>query len=138
MLALGDLVTEVLEKARVVHDVFDTSMLDFVNIEQQEYGIRPRGTQLPNPNYAAVAEAMGAKGIRVEDPADVRGAVKDALAHRGGPVVLDVVVDKYALSMPAGVPFEAAESFTLSMLKQTLAGDLETVFKTGTHNVTLI
>lgn len=138
MLAIGDLVTEVQHKARVVHVVFNNSMLDFVNLEQEEFGMRPRGTDLPNPNYAAVAAAMGAKGIRVEKSADVKPAIQEALAHRDGPVVLDVVVDKYALARPAGVPFETVKGFTLSMFKQALAGDLEDVFKSATHNVKLL
>jgi thiamine pyrophosphate-dependent acetolactate synthase large subunit-like protein len=40
--------------------------LDFVNIEQQEARIIPFGVEFKNPNFAKVAEAMGAKGIRIE------------------------------------------------------------------------
>lgn len=138
MLALGDLWTEVLEKAPIVHVVVNNEMLDFVNIEQEEAGLKPHGTDLPNPDFAALANAMGAKGIRVEDPKDVRSAVQEALNHRGGPVVLDVRVDKYALSMPAGVPAETVKGFTLSMFKQAMAGDLENVFETGKRNIRLL
>ena len=43
-------------------------MLDFVNIEQQEAGFIPFGTDFVNPDFAKVAEACGARGIRIEEP----------------------------------------------------------------------
>lgn len=138
MLALGDLLTEVQRKAQVVHVVLNNSMLDFVNIEQQEAGMVPYGTDFQNPDFSKVAEAMGAKGIRVEDPAELRTAVQQALAHQGGPVVLDVLVDKYALALPAHVPADTAAGFTLSLAKQTLGGHLDEVLATATHNVRLL
>jgi len=51
---------------------------------------------------------MGAKGIRIEEPGDVREGLAEALAHRDGPVVVDVVVDPFALSMPSHTPLHAA------------------------------
>ena len=44
----------------------------------------------------------------------MREALAEALAHKGGPVVVDAVVDPYALSLPAHVPFHVAKGFTLS------------------------
>jgi pyruvate dehydrogenase (quinone) len=124
MLGLGDLITQVRYGARVVNVIFNNGQLDFVNIEQQEAGFIPFGTDMPNPDLAAVASALGARGIRVEEPGDVRGAVSEALAHQGGPVVLDVVVDPTALLIPSHVPRATAEGFTLSVIKRVLAGDL--------------
>ena len=43
-------------------------------------------------NFASIAEAMGAVGLRVEDPAEIAGALRAAFAA-GRPVVLDVVSD---------------------------------------------
>lgn len=138
MLALGDLLTEVERKAPVVHIVLNNGGLDFVKIEQQEGGIVPFGTDFVNPNFAAVAEAMGAKGIRIEKPGDVPEGLRAALAHTGGPVVVDVLVDPYALSIPGHVPARTAEGFTLSVAKQVLAGHLDEVVETAAHNVRLI
>ena len=81
---------------------------------------------------------MGAKGIRIEEPGDVREGLAAALAHKGGPVVVDVVVDSYALSLPSHVPFHAAKGFTLSLAKQVLNGKMDSVIKTIGHNVRLI
>jgi pyruvate dehydrogenase (quinone) len=81
---------------------------------------------------------MGAKGIRIEDPGDVRDGLAEALAHKGGPVVVDAVVDPFALSLPSHVPFHAAKGFTLSLAKQVLAGKMDTVIKTIERNVRLV
>jgi pyruvate dehydrogenase (quinone) len=138
MLALGDLLTEVQRRAHVVHVVLNNSGLDFVKIEQQEAGFVPFGTDFVNPDFAAIAEAGGAKGIRVEDPGDVREAIAAALAHAGGPVVVDVLTDPYALAIPAHVPAETAAGFTLSTARQVFGGRLDDVIETARHNARLI
>ena len=138
MLGLGDLLTQVQRKTPVVQIVLNNESLDFVNIEQQEAGFVPFGVDFKNPNFAKVAEAMGAKGIRIEEPGDVRDGIAEALAHKGGPVVVDAVVEPYALSLPAHVPFHVAESFTLSLAKQVLTGKMDSVIKTIECNIRLI
>jgi pyruvate dehydrogenase (quinone) len=138
MLALGDLLTQVERKTSVVHIVLNNESLDFVNIEQQEAGLVPFGVKFKNPNFARVAEAMGAKGIRLEEPADVKDALSEALAYKQGPVVVDAVVDPFALSLPSHVPFHAAKGFTLSMAKQVLSGNMDKVIKTIERNIRLV
>lgn len=138
MLGLGDLATQVQRKTPVLQIILNNESLDFVKIEQQEAGIVPFGVEFKNPNFAKVAEAMGAKGIRLEEPGDVREGLKEALAHNGGPVVVDAVVDPFALSLPSHVPFHAAKGFTLSMAKQVWNGKLDTVIKTIERNVRLV
>ncbi len=138
MLGLGDLLTQVQRKTPVVQIILNNESLDFVTIEQQEAGIIPFGTDFKNPNFAKVAEAMGAKGIRIEEPGDVKEGLAEALAYKGGPVVVDAVVDPYALSLPAHVPFHVAESFTLSLAKQALNGKMDSVIKTIERNIRLI
>ena len=138
MLALGDLLTQVERKTPVVQIVLNNELLGFVNIEQQEAGKVPFGTAFKNPNFAGVAEAMGAKGIRLEEPGDVKEALAEALAYKDGPVVVDAVVDPLALSLPAHVPFHTAKTFTLSLAKQVLHGRLDDVIQTIEHNVHLV
>jgi pyruvate dehydrogenase (quinone) len=138
MLGLGDLITQVQHKTRVVNVIFNNGMLDFVNIEQQEAGFVPFGTGFVNPDFSKVAEALGARGIRVEEPGDVRAALAAALAHTGGPVVVDVVVDPYALALPSHVPAATARGFTLSFAKQVLSGQMDDIIETVEHNVRLL
>ena len=59
MLAMGDLLTEVERKAPVIHIVFNNAMLDFVNIEQQEAGFTPFGTEFREPGLR-----QGCRGLR--------------------------------------------------------------------------
>jgi len=138
MLALGDLLTQVQRKTAVLQIILNNGSLDFVSIEQREAGIVPFGVEFENPNFAKVAEAMGAKGIRIEDPGDVRDGLAEALAHKGGPVVVDAVVDPFALSLPSHVPLHAAKGFTLSMAKQVWSGKMDDVIKTVERNVRLV
>jgi pyruvate dehydrogenase (quinone) len=138
MLGLGDLLTLVERKAPVVQIILNNESLDFVNIEQQEAGMIPFGVEFKNPNFARVAEAMGAKGIRIEEPGDVREGLAEALAYKDGPVVVDAVVDPFALSMPSHSPFHTVKGFTLSLAKQVLSGRMDAVIQTIERNVRLV
>src|SRR6202030_153216 len=129
MLGLGDLLTQVQRKTPVVQIILNNDSLNFVKIEQQEACFVPYGVKFKNPDFAKVAEAMGAKGIRIEEPGDVREGLAMALAHKDGPVVVDAVVDAYALSLPSHVPFHVAEGFTLSFAKQILSGKMDSVIE---------
>jgi pyruvate dehydrogenase (quinone) len=138
MLGLGDLLTQVERKTPVVQIILNNGSLDFVNIEQQEAGFIPFGVEFKNPNFARVAEAMGAKGIRIEEPDDVREGLAAALAHKSGPVLVDAVVDPLALSLPSHVPLHTVTGYTLSLAKQVLTGRMDTVIKTIERNVRLV
>jgi pyruvate dehydrogenase (quinone) len=81
---------------------------------------------------------MGAKGIRIEEPGDVREGLAEALAYKNGPVVVDAVVDPLALSLPSHVPFHTAKGFTLSFAKQVWNGKMDKVIKTMEDNVRLV
>ena len=79
--------------------VFNNGALGFIELEQKSSGFLDSGTELKNPNFAAMAEAVGIKGVRIEDPADVEGKLAEALAHPG-PVLVDAVVNRMELAMP--------------------------------------
>jgi pyruvate dehydrogenase (quinone) len=138
MLGIGDLLTQVERKTPVIHILLNNGSLDFVSIEQQEAGYIPYGVGFKNPNFAAVAEAMGAKGIRIEEPDAVSDGLTEALTHKSGPVVVDVLVDPYALAMPSHVPFHTMKGYTLSVAKQVLSGKMDSLVKTIAHNVRLL
>jgi pyruvate dehydrogenase (quinone) len=138
MLGMGDLLTQIERQTPVVQVILNNEKYDFVHIEQQEAGIIPFGVEFKNPNFAKVAEAMGAKGIRIEEPGDVREGLAEALAYKGGPVVVDAVVDPLALAMPSHSPFHTVKGFTLSFAKQVLSGRLDTVIKQLERNVGIV
>ncbi|HQJ09650.1 MAG TPA: biosynthetic-type acetolactate synthase large subunit, partial [Deltaproteobacteria bacterium] len=59
-----------------------------------------------SPDFVKLAQAYGASGIRVEKPADVKDAIREALSIKG-PVFVDFIVDPeedvYPM-VPAGAP----------------------------------
>jgi len=59
-------------------------------------------SDLAETNYAAVAQAFGCHGVRVEQPGELAGALKTALATPG-PSVVDVVVTRDPAKMLPGV-----------------------------------
>ena len=101
--------------------VFNNGALSFIELEQRASGFLSTGTELKNPNFAAMAEAVGIRGIRVEQPGDVETAIADALAHNG-PVLVDAVVSRAELSIPPKITVNMAKGFTLYMLKAILNG----------------
>jgi pyruvate dehydrogenase (quinone) len=101
--------------------VFNNGALGFIELEQKSTGILATGTELQNPNFAAMAEAVGVKGIRLEDPGDVEAGIAAALSH-DGPVLIDAVVSRSELAMPPAVTAEMAKGFTLYMMKAVMSG----------------
>ncbi|HET6223931.1 MAG TPA: thiamine pyrophosphate-dependent enzyme, partial [Dongiaceae bacterium] len=101
--------------------VFNNGALGFIELEQKSSGFLDTGTELKNPNFAAMAEATGVRGIRIEDPAEVKPKLAEALAH-DGPVLIDAVVNRMELAMPPKVTTEMAKGFTLYMLKAVMNG----------------
>jgi len=118
---MGDLLTLTQMELPVKVVVFHNSKLSMVDMEMASGGYLPIGTDLKNPNFAKMAEAVGIQGIRVEDPADLEGAVSRALAHRG-PALLDVMTNPEELSMPPKITLDQAYGFSLFMLKAVLSG----------------
>jgi pyruvate dehydrogenase (quinone) len=118
---MGDLLTLTQMDLPVKIVVFDNSKLSMVDMEMASGGYLPIGTDLKNPNFAKMAEAIGIQGIRVEDPADLEQGVKRALAHPG-PALLDVMTNPEELSMPPKITLDQAYGFSLFMLKAVLSG----------------
>jgi pyruvate dehydrogenase (quinone) len=101
--------------------VFNNGALGFIELEQKSTGFLPFGTEFKNPNFAAMAEAVGVRGIRLEDPGEVEAGIAGALTHNG-PVLVDAVVNRTELAMPPAVTVEMAKGFTLYMVKAVMSG----------------
>ncbi|MFZ0246289.1 MAG: thiamine pyrophosphate-dependent enzyme [Candidatus Binatus sp.] len=119
---MGDLLTLTQMELPVKVVVFHNSKLSMVDLEILSVGFLPTGTDLKNPDFAKMAEAVGILGIRVEDPADLEQAISRALAHRG-PALLDVLTNPQELSMPPKITLEEAYGFGLFALKAVLSGN---------------
>ena len=118
---MGDLLTLRQHNIPVKVVVFNNQALSFVELEMKAAGYPETGTGLDSPNFAAIAQAMGMEGIRVEDPADLESAMNQAFEH-DGPVIIDVVVNRQELSLPPKITYEQAQGFALWMMKVVLNG----------------
>jgi pyruvate dehydrogenase (quinone) len=101
--------------------VFNNGALGFIELEQKSTGFLPFGTDFKNPNFAAMAEAVGITGIRLEKPDEVEAGIAAALS-RDGPVLVDAVVNRTELAMPPSVSLEMAKGFTLYMVRAVMNG----------------
>jgi len=118
---MGDFLSMVQLGLPVKVVVFNNGALGFIELEQKSTGFLPTGTDFTNPNFAAMAEAVGVRGIRIEDPAEVEEGIAAALAHNG-PVLVDAVVSRTELAMPPAITVEMAKGFTLYMMKAVMSG----------------
>ncbi|MGX9790601.1 ubiquinone-dependent pyruvate dehydrogenase [Mycobacterium sp. MMS18-G62] len=130
----GELITLTQNRLPVKVIVFNNSSLNFVELEMKAAGIVNFGTDLVNPDFAAVAQAMGIFGRRVEQPADLQQALADAFAF-DGPALVDVVTARQELSIPPAITVEQAKGFSLYAIRTILAGRGDELLDLITTNV---
>ncbi|WP_406357604.1 pyruvate dehydrogenase [Streptomyces sp. NBC_01635] len=118
---MGDFLTLVQYDLPVKVVLFNNSSLSMVELEMLVAGLPSHGTALKNPDFAAVARACGAHGVRVEKPKELAGALKAAFKHKG-PALVDIVTDPNALSIPPKISKEMVTGFALSASKMVLDG----------------
>jgi pyruvate dehydrogenase (quinone) len=114
--------------------VFNNGALGFIELEQKSTGFLDFGTDFKNPNFAAMAEAVGIRGIRLEDAADVVPGIEAAFAH-DGPVLIDAVVNRQELAVPPKITVEMAKGFSLYMVKAIVNGRADEVLDMGLSNL---
>ena len=130
---MGDFISLAQLKLPVKVIVFDNSSLGFVAMEMKAAGYLDTGTELKNPDFAVMSNAMGILGIRVEQSEDLEPALRRALAH-DGPVLVDVVTATQELVMPPSIKLEQAKGFSLYMLKAVMSGRGDEVIELARTN----
>jgi pyruvate dehydrogenase (quinone) len=88
--------------------IFDNGKLGFIDIEQKAAGREPVYTDLKNPDFGKVVEAMGLWGRCVSKAGELEEAIVAWLAQPG-PALLDVKVNPMQLVMPPS-PFVSPEA----------------------------
>ncbi|ACU97287.1 pyruvate dehydrogenase (quinone) [Saccharomonospora viridis] len=131
---MGDFLTIVQYGLPVKVVVFNNSSLSMVDLEMLVAGLPPHGTEYPDVDYAAIARAAGAHGVRVEDPKDVRSGLREALDH-DGPALVDVVTDPNALSMPPRITGQQLTGFALATSKMVLQGGVGRMVQLARSNL---
>ena len=133
---LGDLLTVVQENLPIKIVIFDNGKLGFIDIEQKSAGIEPIYTDLKNPDFGKVAEAMGLWGRCVSKAGELDEAVRAWLAQPG-PALLDVKVSQMQLVMPPS-PFvrpEAVVGMAVYTAKAMLHGKGHDVWEMIVENI---
>ncbi|MDP1582221.1 MAG: ubiquinone-dependent pyruvate dehydrogenase [Bradyrhizobium sp.] len=118
---LGDLITLTQLRLPVKVVIFNNGVLGFVALEMKASGFIETGVDLQNPDFAAMARAIGIHAVRVDDPGDLPQAIREVLAH-DGPAVLDVVTARQELSMPPTITAEQVKGFSLWILRAVMSG----------------
>ena len=118
---MGDVLTLVQMQLPIKLVIYNNSTLGFVQMEMQAAGQLDWGVDLKNPDFAAMARAVGLHGVRVEDPADLQAGVSEVLAQPG-PALLDAVIATQELSMPPHIAAKEAAGFSLYTLRALLDG----------------
>jgi pyruvate dehydrogenase (quinone) len=131
---MGDFLTLVQYDLPVKIVLFNNSSLGMVELEMMVEGLPAHGTENVNPDFAAIARAAGAYGVRVEQPRDLRDALRDAFRHRG-PALVDVVTDPRALSIPPKITGEQIGGFALTMGKMVLDGGVGKMVQLARSNL---
>jgi pyruvate dehydrogenase (quinone) len=131
---MGDFLTLLQCDLPVKVVLFNNSALAMVDLEMMVAGFPPHGTTHHRSNYAAIASAAGALGVRVEDPKDVRDALRQAFSH-DGPALVELVTDPYALSVPPRITAEQLTGFALSTSKIVLDGGVGRMIQMARSNL---
>ena len=117
----GDLMTTVQENLPIKIVVYDNSKLGFVEIEQRAEGMLDLYTDLKNPDFGKVAEALGLWGRTVDKADELEEAIQAWLAQPG-PALLNVRVNPQQLVMPPYIDPRAAFGMALYSVRAVLAG----------------
>jgi pyruvate dehydrogenase (quinone) len=130
----GDLMTAVQEKLPIKVAVFDNGKLGFIDIEQKSEGLLPLYTHLQNPDFGAVAEAMGLWGRTIADAGELEAAIAEWLACRG-PALLNVKVESMTLVMPPAIEFGLAYGMAHYSARAVLGGQAHDLIEMIKENI---
>ena len=130
---MGDLMTIIQYKLPVKIIVFNNRTLGMVKLEMEVAGIPDQETDMLNPDFAKIAEAMGMPGITINDPGYVKSELEKAFLQEG-PLLVSVQTDPNALAMPPKLEFDQMKGLTLFMGKMMLSGRMDEVFNIISSN----
>ncbi len=125
---MGDLMTIVQYNLPVKIVLFNNRSLGMVKLEMEVAGIPDIETDMLNPDFTKLAEAMGMFGITINDPVEVKTTLQKAF-QQDGPALITIQTDPNALAMPPKLEFDQMKGVALYMGKMMLSGRVDEVFK---------
>lgn len=133
-LPMGDFLTPMQYDPPVKVLLFNNSSLGMVELEMPVSGLSSYGTTNRNPDFAAIARAAGAFGVRVENPKQLTGALRPAFRHREAALV-DVATDRDALFVPPRISAGTVTGFALSASKIVSDGGVGRMIRMARSNL---
>lgn len=131
---MGELLTVKLHDLPVKTFVFNNSSLGMVKLEMLVQGLPEHETDHESVNFAKIAEGAGIKHIRIEDPKNARKQIREALDYPG-PVLVDMVTDPNALSVPPTLTFEQLLGFSKAATRTVFGGGVGQMLSMAKSNV---
>ena len=130
---LGDLSTIYQYKLPLKLIVFNNRSLGMVKLEMEVAGLVDYETDMVNPDFARVAEAMGIKAENITEPSEVEGAIERALSYKGS-YLLNIFTNPNALAMPPKIETNQVIGMTKAMTKLMLGHKMDEVWDTIKSN----
>ncbi|MCW1803799.1 pyruvate dehydrogenase [Brachybacterium squillarum] len=131
---MGELLTVKLHQLDTKIVVFNNSSLGMVKLEMLVEGLPDYGTDHEGVDFAAIAAGAGITSVRITDPKKLRKEMQKALATPG-PVLIDVVTDPAALSMPPKISPQQIRGFATASTKIVLAGGVGKMLDMASANL---
>jgi pyruvate dehydrogenase (quinone)/pyruvate oxidase len=114
---MGEIITAVAYKLPIKFVVIKNNTLGQIKWEQMVFEGNPEyQCELFPIDFVALAKAVGANGVRIEDPTRA-GELFDRALAMPGPVIIEAVVDQYTAMLPAKIKPEQAVKFSEALLR---------------------
>lgn len=123
---LGDLATIKQYNLPIKIIVFNNHSLGMVKLEMEVAGLPDTETDMVNPDFALVAQAIGYEGITISSPDEVEEGLQRALRIEG-PVLVNIMTNPEALAMPPKVEMKMMAGMARSMTRLMLSGRMDEV-----------
>jgi len=123
---MGDMLTAIQEKLPIKIALIDNNSLNFVEMEQKVEGMVNRYTNLVNPDFGEVAQAIGFWGKTVDKAEELDTAVQEFLKVKG-PALLNVRTTPYELVMPPRIEAEHVTNTALYSMRAIAEGRIKDV-----------
>ncbi|WP_422116303.1 pyruvate dehydrogenase [Brachybacterium sp. UNK5269] len=131
---MGELLTVKLHQLNTKILVFNNSSLGMVKLEMLVEGLPDHGTDHEQVDFAAIAQGAGIDAVRISDPRTLKQQLAAALAAPG-PMLIDVITDPDALSMPPKITAQQIRGFATASTKVVLGGGVGRMVEMAAANV---
>ncbi|AXP79348.1 Pyruvate dehydrogenase [Mariniflexile rhizosphaerae] len=127
---LGDLMTISQYQIPVKIIIFNNRSLGMVKLEMRVEGYMEWQTDMVNPDFVKLADAMNIAAWEAKECEDVELALSNGFKHEG-PAIINIFTDPNALAMPPSLNFEQVKGFSKSMAKSVANGKFAEVIDTA-------